>query len=385
MIYLDNAATTFPKSEEVYRAMDDANRHLAVNAGRGSYALARKAAEMIQNTREALLAVAGAEKIAAEVVFTASATIAFNAIIGGLHWTGEETVYVSPYEHNAVMRTLRGYQKKFFFSIRELPLKEDTLEIDVDKTKFMFAQTPPQYVIVNMVSNVTGYALPVETVAACAKQYDATVILDGAQALGSIPVNLKSLNADFLVFAGHKAIGGPFGIGGYIHQGNSRLQPFLYGGTGSNSLMLDMPEGVDGYEPGSPNIVAIAGLYTALMGIREEKVRRTNWEKEQHMVRTLRQKLQQIPGLRLYGAPKEDRQAGILSVNLEGYRADEVGNLLDADYGIAVRTGYHCAPLIHKHLRDETYGGTVRISPGRFTTEDDLQKAADALRELAEY
>ena len=96
MIYLDNAATTFPKSEEVYRAMDDTNRHLAVNAGRGSYALARKAAEMIQNTREALLAVAGAEKIAAEVVFTASATIAFNAIIGGLHWTGEETVYVSP-------------------------------------------------------------------------------------------------------------------------------------------------------------------------------------------------------------------------------------------------------------------------------------------------
>lgn len=385
MIYLDNAATTFPKSEKVYRAMDNANRHLAFNAGRGSYALAQRAAELIQDTRSSLLTVAGAEKDATEVVFTASATLALNAIIGGIHWTGEETVYVSPYEHNAVMRTLRGYREKYSFAIRELPVKEDTLEIDIDKIPYLFAQIPPQYVIVNMVSNVTGYVLPVEAVTACAKQYDATVILDGAQALGSIPLNLRELNADFLVFAGHKAIGGPFGIGGYIHQGKRRLQPFLYGGTGSNSLMLDMPEGVEGYEPGSPNIVAIAGLYTALTEIADENVRQANWEKEQYMVRTLRQKLQQIPGLYLYGAPDEDRQAGILSVNLEGYRADEVGNLLDADYSIAVRTGYHCAPLIHKHLRDETYGGTVRISPGRFTTEDDLQKAVDALRDLAEY
>lgn len=382
MIYLDNAATTFPKSEKVYQTMDDVNRRLAVNAGRGSYALAREATALIQKTKKCLADMVKADGMA-EIVFTASATLAFNAIIGGINWQGDEVVYVSPYEHNAVMRTLYGYHKKYHFSIRELPLCED-LSIDLERMSYLFAQTPPQILFLNMVSNVTGYVLPTDEIVACAKQYKCNVILDAAQALGMVPIDLREIGADFLVFAGHKALGGPFGVGGFIRQGSYQLHPVLYGGTGSNSLALDMPEGEEGFEPGSPNIVAIAGLYAALEEIRDGTVRKNNWEKEKHKRKILVDGLSRLSSVKIYGTSVDERQAGIVSINLEGYRADELGMLLDEDYGIAVRTGYHCAPLIHRYLNDEIYGGTVRISLGHFTTPEDVQELITALQELEE-
>lgn len=382
-VYFDHAATSFPKSEKVYRAMDEAGRRLGMNAGRGSYSLAREAALLIQNTRDRLRRAAETDQ-AAEVVLTASATLALNAVIGGLDLTGEKTVYVSPYEHNAVMRTLYGYQQKQGFLIQELPLSEHNLELDLEKTAYLFAKEPPDFLFLNMVSNVTGYVLPAAELIRIARSYDCTVVLDGAQALGCMPVSMKELDADFLIFAGHKALGGPFGIGGYFSNGKHGLRPVFYGGTGSNSLSLKMPEGVEGFEPGSPNIVAIAGLYAALEELQEPSERRNIWEEERQKTDDLLTKLSRIPGIRLYQAPQRERQAGILSVNLAGYRAGEVGTLLDEDYEIAVRTGYHCAPLIHKHLRDEAYGGTVRISLGRFTARDQIDKIADALMELSQ-
>lgn len=382
MVYLDNAATTFPKSERVYQAMEEAGRRLGVNAGRGSYALAREAASLISDTREKLLQAAGASR-PAEAVLTASATLAFNAIIGGIDWNREDVVYVSPYEHNAVIRTLAGYRKKYGFTIRELPVFRESLEIDSDKTAYLFAKQPPTYLFLNMVSNVTGYILPVEKLCALTKQYKGMVVLDGAQALGSVPVDLRNTDADFLVFAGHKALGGPFGIGGYLNLGQHRLRHVFYGGTGSNSLDAEMPEGIEGYEPGSPDIVAVAGLHAALEEISDPVLRQENRIKEQKKTGFLVSQLSQIPGLTLYSAPHTEKQAGILSVNLEGYRAGEVGKLLDEDFDIAVRTGYHCAPLIHSYLGDEMFGGTVRISIGRFSTEEEMQKICDALWELS--
>lgn len=382
MVYLDNAATTFPKSERVYQAMEETGRRLGVNAGRGSYALAREAAALISDTRQKLLQAAGASG-PSEAVLTASATLAFNAIIGGMDWNREDVVYVSPYEHNAVIRTLAGYRKKYGFTIQELPVFRESLEMDLDKTAYFFAKQPPTYLFLNMVSNVTGYILPAEKLCALAKQYKGMVVLDGAQALGSVPVDLRNTDADFLVFAGHKALGGPFGIGGYLNLGQHRLRHVFYGGTGSNSLDAEMPEGIEGYEPGSPDIVAVAGLHAALEEISDPALRQENRMKEQKKTDFLVRQLSRIPGLTLYSAPHAEKQTGILSVNLEGYRAGEVGKLLDEDFDIAVRTGYHCAPLIHSHLGDEMFGGTVRISIGRFSTEEEIQKICDALWELS--
>lgn len=162
-IYLDNAATTFPKPEAVYRALDRANRNAAVNAGRGSYALAEQAKQLIEDTRGLLLTLTKA-KPAAEVVFTPSATFACNQIFGGLPWKREDIVYVSPYEHNAVMRTLHFLQKRYGFAIEELSVDAGTLELDLEKIRYQFIQNPPTVLAMTHISNVTGYILPVEEV-----------------------------------------------------------------------------------------------------------------------------------------------------------------------------------------------------------------------------
>lgn len=416
MIYLDNAATTFPKPECVYRAMEEAGRNYGVNAGRGSYALAREASAVIEETREWIKCLSGADSVA-EVVFTPSATVACNQVFGGLEWKKEDVVYVSPFEHNAVMRVLHLLQKRYGFAIEELALEEETLELDLEKIRFQFLRKKPTVVAVTHVSNVTGYILPVEEVAKSAAEQGAVVVVDGSQGLGLVPVCLKNLPVDFYIFAGHKTLYGPVGTGGFLQSGRIALKPFLAGGTGSSSLDLEMYSDVTGLEPGSPNVPAIAGLRAAVaelcgkdMGRMWEsrgelgraargespeeflgKERGVAWEKvseilerEQGMTEYLIDRLEKIPGVKLYLPKDRKRRAGIVAFNVEGYLASEVGMLLDEDYGIAVRTGYQCAPLIHKYLRTEEFLGVVRAGVGRFTTEEELEALADAVREIAE-
>lgn len=378
-IYMDNAATTFPKAETTYEAMDDANRNLAVNAGRGSYALAKRASSVIDEVRVRLCRLMSAET-AAEVFLTTSATAAFNQIANGLSLSKNDIVYVSPFEHNAVMRTLHRLQEINGFTIQELPLKDDICEIDTAKTKYMFSQNRPTLVCMSHVSNVTGYILPVNDITEAAKECGATVVIDGAQACGLIPTDLRKLMCDFYIFAGHKTLYGPFGAAGFFKRIGARLEPVMTGGTGTDSLGLDMPaEGYERYEAGSHNIVAIAGLNASLAELptpQEILVR------EQQLTEQIVQGLGKIQGVRLY-VPTAENHVGIISFNIQGYKASETGMILDEDYNIAVRTGYHCAPLIHAHLHDEDHAGTVRVSIGRFTTEEDIQKLIEAVGEIS--
>lgn len=380
-IYLDNAATTFPKPECVYQAMDEIARTGAVNAGRGSYALARKASGLIESTRKQIKKLAGADDVA-EVVFTASATLACNLILGGLEWKQTDIVYVSPFEHNAMMRVLYHYQKQYGFKILELALDKESLELDLPQIRFQFTREHPTVVVMSHVSNVTGYILPVYEVTESAKQYGAVVAVDGSQALGLVPVKLKESGIDFYVFAGHKTLYGPFGIGGFISGGNVSLKAFLAGGTGSDSLNLDMPGQMPGLlEPGSPNIVAVAGLHASL---EDDCDREAEFFRERKLAEYLTENLKKTDGVLLYLPEDETKRTGIVSFSIEGYRADEVGMLLDEDYHIAVRTGYQCAPLIHKYLRDEKYGGVVRAGIGRFTKQSELETFVNAIEEIAE-
>lgn len=379
-IYLDNAATTFPKPERVYEALNWANRRLAVNAGRGSYALAREASNIIVEAKNEIKELAHAGDVA-EVVFTASATLACNQIFGGLKWRKEDVVYVSPYEHNAVMRVLYGLQKEHGFEIEELAIDESSLQLDIEKIEFQFVRKKPNVVVMCHVSNVLGYVLPIEKVAQMARTHQAIVVVDGAQALGVVPVDLRKMPVDFYVFAGHKTLYGPFGVGGFIHSGKIRLSPYLAGGTGSDSLNLKMDTNTaDGLEPGSHNVVAIAGLLAALRepGMRELYV------KEQELTEYLIGKLACISDVTVYRVKDSRQQVGIVSFNIAGYKAEEVGMILDEDYHIAVRTGYQCAPLIHKYLHDADYAGVVRASLGRFSTKDEIDRLAEAVREIAE-
>lgn len=389
-IYLDNAATTFPKPECVYENMDKINRSLAVNAGRGSYALAQKAVNTIDKVREELLEIANASQVA-EVVLTPSATIAFNQIIGGMELKESDVVYVSPFEHNAVIRTLHLKQQNCGFTVLELPLKTgDGIEIDMEKMEYLFAKNPPSCVFLSHVSNVTGYVLPVGKIAEAAKVYQADVIVDASQSLGLVPVEFLAWNLDYLVFAGHKTLYGPFGIGGFFIKHGKHLQPYLAGGTGSDSLNPAMPtEAPAAYEAGSPDIVAAGGLLAALEELKAygngnyNSAIESYAKKEKQLSKKLVEELLKIPGVTLY-LPKQEAHIGIVAFNVRGYRSADIGMILDEDYGIAVRTGYHCAPLVHKALQDESYAGVVRASVGRFTTEEEICALVEAVEEIVE-
>lgn len=377
MIYLDNAATTFPKPEVVYEAMDNMNRSGAVNAGRGSYKLAQNASKLISATKEQIRNLIHTD-ISAAIVFSPSITVGINQVVNGLQIGNNAVVYVSPYEHNAVARSLYEIAKKKLWDIREIPIN-DLMEIDIEKMKFEFSKYKPAAVFCTHISNVTGYILPVDKIFAESKKYGSINVLDSAQSLGLIDVRADLLKVDIIAFAGHKSLYGPFGIGGFINVTGVPLNTFICGGTGSDSLNLEMPNGAENkYEASSQNIVAIAGLHAALENINPEE----NYNHEKELTEYLVNKLKQVDGVKLYVPNNSDEHIGIVSFGLAGMNSEDVGTILDEDFDIAVRTGYHCAPYIHKYLKDERSNGTIRIGLGVFNTFEDIDKLITAIADI---
>ena len=375
MIYLDNAATTYPKPECVYEAMDQANRTLAFNAGRGSYKTAREAAAIIDEVKSAAVALFNAKGLA-EVVLTPSVTHALNQVLHGLNISSDSVIYLSPYEHNAVARTVNAIAQKHQVSTVMLPLRDD-LSIDLERTEFLFETKRPTVVVLNALSNVTGYIAPVRDIFAMAKTAGAITVLDASQAAGLIQLDMDALCADVICFAGHKTMMGPLGAAGFVVRNGVELQPVLTGGTGSNSLNLDMPDYAPArYEASSPNVVAMAGLLAALKAM--------DIEGHERHVRTLTEylldRLSDLPKVSVLGT--EDNILGIVSFVVEGYSSDEVGAILDEEYDIAVRTGYHCAPYIHEYLNDKDMNGTIRVGLGLFNSTDDVDALIEALESL---
>lgn len=380
MIYLDNAATTYPKPEAVYMAMDNANRNMGVNAGRGSYKSAQDASKLISETKEQLRKLVYAE-VSSAVVFSPSITIALNQVINGIKWAPSSVIYVSPYEHNAVARTVSKVAKEKGLKIKEIPLDENTLEIDLEKLKYEFSKDKPFSVFCTHVSNVTGYILPISDIFGEAKKYDAITVLDSAQSLGLIDVDSKKLNADIICFAGHKCLYGPFGIGGFINITNIPLDVFITGGTGSDSLNLDMPNGNESrYESSSSNIVAIAGLHAALKCLEISSLR----ERERQLTDYLVDRLEKIEKIHVYLPPSREKHVGIVSFIHDELNSEDLGTILDEDFDVAVRTGYHCAPFIHKYMKDKNRLGTVRVGIGRYNSITDIDALIEALLEIGE-
>lgn len=379
MIYLDNAATTFPKPESVYKKMDWANRNLAVNAGRGSYKLAREASCIIDDTRERLLKLVRSDGLD-KAVLTTSATMSLHIILNGIDFVEGDIIYVSPYEHNAVARTVSDLQLKKKVLVKEIPLVRGKTSIDIEQLKYLFIKEKPKCICCTHVSNVTGYVLPVTKIFSIAKEYEAITILDASQSFGLVDIDVRHINADFIVFAGHKTLYGPMGVAGFIDASNIPLHSVFVGGTGSDSLNLNMPkESPYRYEAASKDIVAIVGMNQALQELKSEEL----YQKEKDLSNYLIRRLKKIPGIILYLPDNwETEHIGVVSFNLEGYKAEDVGNILDADFDIAVRTGYHCAPYIHEYLNDKKYLGTVRVGLGRFNTHEDIDELCAALEEL---
>ena len=333
---------------------------------------------MIRQTRERLISLVDARE-QAEVILAPSVTVAINQIIHGLKWSKDAVAYVSPYEHNAVLRPLELLRKKIGFKVRELPLAED-LSIDLAKTEHMFEEAPPTFVAVTAVSNVTGYILPAEKIFRLAKKYHAFTLLDGAQAVGLLKLHFAQLYADALTFAGHKTLYGPFGAAGFYLKNGVDLDVFLSGGTGSQSTSLEMPRTMPGkLECASKNTVAISGLHAALGWLPSART----LKREKELTAYLMERLNEVECIRIYRAPDESCQAGIVSLNVPGFACGEAAAILDAKYDIAVRAGHHCAALIHRHLCNDDFKGTIRVSLGYFTQPEEIDRLTEALRTIS--
>jgi cysteine desulfurase family protein len=375
MIYLDNAATTYPKPEEVYRALDKANREFAFNAGRGSYPAAKKTFNMIQQTRQSL---ADLIHVSPDTVsFESSATEALNVIIHGLDFKDGDTVYISPFEHNAVVRPLYCVREERKINIEILPFNKVTWDIDTERMRDMFAIHKPAAVFVSHISNVTGYILPYQEIFGISSMYGAVNVLDCSQSLGVLNPNPE--NVDFIIFAGHKSLYSSFGAAGFYNLKNRILKVIKSGGTGSDSLNHSMPEkGSQRYEAGSINSVAIAGIKSALEWLYNKDIKQHEAALTAYVITELRKH----DKVHLYLPEDTSRVIGIVSMNVEGYSPADVGTILAEDYDICVRTGYHCSPFVHKFIGSLDSMGTVRISMGAFNTKEDIDKLVAALSTL---
>ena len=379
MIYLDNAATSFPKPECVYNAIDEVNRNLMVNAGRGTYKLAAKANALINETRINLANMLGV--MADDVFFLPSDTYAMNCIINGLDWTSKKTVYVTPFEHNAVMRPLHLKVKMGQATIKLIPFNSD-FSINEENFKNMIATDSPDYIFVNHASNVIGNIVNIKAIYEITKICKPIITLDVAQTIGLLDLRKIKAFVDFIVFAGHKNLQGPIGIGGFARTRDIKLNITLAGGNGSDSLNLDMPEtGSARYEVGSPNISAIAGLNAGIKWINEVKMENIATHKC-GLISRLVDGLKLIDKVTIFKPKNEDFITGVLSFVVRGYESVDVGKILDDEFNIAVRTGHHCAPTVNNIIDDIEYGGTVRISVGYFNTDEDIDRLIEAIRSL---
>ena len=371
--YFDNAATTYPKPEEVYSFMDNFYREHGGNAGRGQYKLAANASRIMDETRSDL------KKLLCcynkDILFAPSATIALNQVIQGSISEKIKNIYISPFEHNAVTRVLYQYEARKKIKVNILPITNN-FQYDLEEIEKVFMQSKPDMVIMSHASNVCGLIAPVEKVFNLAKNHNAITIVDMAQTAGLVPLNVGSDNIDFAVFAGHKTLYGPFGVAGFAKKSSLSPAPILFGGTGIDSANQDMPQVLPSrYEVGSQNIQAIAGLHAALkwrlnlgdlMRVREE---------ENH--RKLVNLLKQYENITIVGPEDRNSCIGVVSCVFDGYSSDNISDVLDR-FEIAVRSGLECAPIAHKCLGTFP-AGTVRFSVGYFTSEQEFKILQDAL------
>ena len=380
MTYFDNAATTFPKPENVYSFTDQFFREYGVNAGRGQHKQALTANKLRDETRGLLLDLFHCP--AKKVVFAHSATEALNIILQGLNIAENSNVYLSPFEHNAVTRIIHYLQSIYKLNVHTLAVDANTLAYDLEKIKYQFAESKPNFVIVSHASNVCGVLAPIKEICELSKRYNAVNVIDMAQTAGLIDTDLSSDIYDFAVFAGHKTLYSPFGVAGFLCNANVNLRPLLYGGTGTESANQSLPTEVpDMYEVGSPNIVAIAGLNAALKWIADTGIENIfAIEKENHL--ELLNVLNSYENIKIVSPMNTNNSVGVISCLFDGYSSDSIGQVLN-EHDIAVRAGLHCAPYAHRFL-DTFPTGTVRFSVSYFNKKEDFEKLRATLQYIAD-
>ena len=380
-IYLDNAATSWPKPPAVYEAVDRHQRELGAAAGRAAYREAAEVERLVADARRGVARLIGVED-SSRVVFTLNGTDSLNSAIHGVVRPGDHVI-TTVVEHNSVLRPLRFLEETCDVKVTRVPC--DAAGV-VDPRDIEAAITPQTSLIAMLhASNVTGALQPAAEVGRIARERDVLLLLDAAQSIGHLPLSVDELNVDLLAAPGHKGLLGPLGTGLlYGRPGvENRLTPLRQGGTGTNSeddvQPLRLPQK---YESGNLNVPGIAGLgagVTHLLGKGLDEVRR----RDERLTQRLLDGLAAIEGLTLYGPAQAAARVGVVSISIAGYDPQEVSATLDAAYRIQTRSGLHCAPRMHRALGTFEAGGTVRFSLGHFTTEQEIDTTIAALQEIA--
>jgi cysteine desulfurase family protein len=381
-IYLDNAATSWPKPQAVYRAVDDYLRRLGAPAGRGAYAEASEAERLVASCRKQIAQLIGSAD-PARIIFTLNGTDALNLALHGLLRPGDHVI-TSVCEHNSVLRPLR-----FLAEQREVTTTYVPCDVEgfVNPDDIRRAITPRTRLITLLhASNVTGAVQPVEAVGQIAREHGLIYLIDAAQSLGYLPLDVKKIGCHLLAAPGHKGLLGPLGTGVlYVAPGlEEQLLPLRQGGTGSRSDEDEQPRSLpDRYEAGNLNLAGIAGLEAGARHLLQAASDDSGANMNPLPLLTGRflAALRELPRIRLYGPRSTENRVHVISLNLPGYDPQEIAALLDAQWSIQVRAGLHCAPRMHAALGTSP-GGTVRFSLGHFTTPADIEAAISALAEL---
>lgn len=376
-IYLDNAATSFPKPESVYRAVDRAFREVGGNPGRGGHRMAIEAGRLVFDAREAAADFFGIGD-SARIVFTASATMAINQALLGLLRPGDRVV-TTTMEHNAMARPLRQLQQQGVTVVKVAADRQGL--VDAAAIRQACAE-PTALVALAHVSNVTGSVQPVEEIGRFCRQHGIPLLVDAAQSAGLFEIDVEEMGIDLLAVPGHKGLFGPPGIGLLYVRPGLELRPLITGGTGTHSesdlAPQEMPEHL---ESGTLNTPGLAGLAAGIAFVEQEGIARLR-EREAQLLRAAIAGLSAIPGVLLHGPLQPERHGGALSFTIEGLDPAEIGFRLDHDYGILTRVGLHCAPDAHRTIGTFPFG-TVRVSPGPFTATADIAALLAAVEAIA--
>lgn len=374
MIYLDNAATSGKKPEAVYSAVNEALVNHCGNPGRAGHRIARSAGMIVENARMKCASLFGAADTK-EISFCCNCTDALNMAIHGLLKPGDHVI-TSSLEHNSVARPLE-YLRNKGVEITVIPADLNS-GADPEEIRRAFRKNTA-LVAVTHISNVTGTVNDIKSIGKVCKENGVTFLVDAAQSAGNTPVDVQTMNIDILAFPGHKALLGPQGTGGLYVNKNISLRPLKQGGTGSLSESLEQPEAIpDRYESGTLNVPGIAGLAAGIEYIMNTGIENIH-KKERALSEMLMLGLTEINGITVYAPEIGMDRGSVVSATMDGIEPQELALLLDSEFDIAVRSGLHCAAYTHRALGTDKYGGTVRFSPGYFTTEDEIRACIDAM------
>jgi cysteine desulfurase/selenocysteine lyase len=377
MIYLDNAATSFPKPESVYRALDQFARSSLANPGRAGHKMALAAEHALDDARHRLNQLFHGQA-PERFVFTLNCTDALNIVFKGVLREGDHVV-TTDLEHNSISRPLRAMELAGFISLTRVPADGGGT---IDPDALRKAITPrTKLIALTHASNVLGTIQPIADIARIAHEYDALMLVDAAQTAGVIPIDLQEMGIDFLGIPGHKGLLGPTGTGALYVRPGLELRPWREGGTGGDSSSETQPKLWPYFlEGGTPNVLGVAGMSAGIEFVQSRGLDSIHAH-ETELTERLWRRIDEMPGFAVFGHRDQARRVGTLSFRCEALPAAEVGGILDQAFEIAIRPGLHCAPYIHRALGSHPEG-LVRVSPGPFNTSEDMDRLADALKEI---